>query len=43
MNNEEINSIFRLLRNAIEGSECCDSTTYDMYSYLKQLYEEEEL
>jgi hypothetical protein len=41
MSNDEILNVYRLLRNEVEGAECCDSTSADMYYKLKTAYENE--
>lgn len=40
MSQDEIRNVYRLLKNEIEGSECCDATSANMYNQLKHAYED---
>lgn len=41
MTQDELRNVYRLLRSEIEGSQCCDSLTSDMYHKLKAFHEGE--
>lgn len=39
MTQDELSNVYRLLKNEIEGSGCCDNVSADMYDKLKRLHE----